>query len=51
MPNVLRALDWIAQYGHRDGSSFVSYFQESYKGIANQGWKDSADSVVHRNGE
>jgi glycogen debranching enzyme len=51
MPNVLRALDWIAQYGHRDGSSFVSYFQESSKGIANQGWKDSADSVVHRSGE
>jgi glycogen debranching enzyme len=51
MPNVLRALDWIEQYGHRDGSPFVSYFLESSKGITNQGWKDSADSVVHRNGE
>jgi glycogen debranching enzyme len=51
MPNVLRALDWIAQYGHRDGGHFVSYFLESSKGIANQGWKDSADSIVNRSGE
>lgn len=50
MPTALRALDWIEKYGCRDGGAFVSYFQESAKGIANQGWKDSADSVVHRDG-
>ncbi|QHW33775.1 amylo-alpha-1,6-glucosidase [Paenibacillus rhizovicinus] len=50
MPNALRALDWIDEYGHREGGKFVAYFQESSKGIANQGWKDSADSVVHRDG-
>ncbi|RKP46712.1 amylo-alpha-1,6-glucosidase [Cohnella endophytica] len=50
MPNVLSALDWIEQYGEREGSLFTSYFKESEKGIANQGWKDSADSVVHRDG-
>ncbi|WP_059104321.1 amylo-alpha-1,6-glucosidase [Shouchella shacheensis] len=47
---VARALSWIDEYGDRDGDSFLEYHQESAKGIANQGWKDSADSVVHRNG-
>ncbi|MFB5675917.1 glycogen debranching N-terminal domain-containing protein [Paenibacillus terreus] len=45
------ALLWIDRYGDRDGDQFVEYHQESSKGIANQGWKDSADSVVHRNGD
>ncbi|MEH7238729.1 amylo-alpha-1,6-glucosidase [Bacillus sp. JJ1562] len=49
--NVRRALDWIDQYGDRDGDLFVEYHQESSKGIANQGWKDSSDSVVHRSGD
>lgn len=49
--NIEAALEWIDQYGDRDGDGFVEYHQESSKGIANQGWKDSADSVVHRNGD
>lgn len=49
--NVEAALTWIDQYGDRDGDLFVEYHQESSKGIANQGWKDSGDSIVHRNGE
>lgn len=49
--NVDAALKWIDQYGDRDGDLFVEYHQESSKGIANQGWKDSGDSIVHRNGE
>lgn len=44
-------VSWIDEYGDRDGDLFVEYHQESAKGIANQGWKDSDDSVVHRNGE
>ncbi|ARI76279.1 amylo-alpha-1,6-glucosidase [Halobacillus mangrovi] len=50
-PNVESAIEWIDQYGDRDGDGFIEYHQESSKGIANQGWKDSADSIVHRNGE
>ncbi|MCP3761688.1 amylo-alpha-1,6-glucosidase [Domibacillus sp. A3M-37] len=50
-PNVEAALQWIDQYGDRDGDGFVEYHQESEKGIANQGWKDSGDSIVHRNGD
>ncbi|WP_026688865.1 amylo-alpha-1,6-glucosidase [Alteribacter aurantiacus] len=49
--NVERALEWIDSYGDRDGDLFVEYHQESSKGIANQGWKDSGDSIVHRNGD
>lgn len=45
------ALNWIDQYGDRDGDLFVEYHQESSKGMANQGWKDSGDSIVHRDGE
>ncbi|UTE78742.1 amylo-alpha-1,6-glucosidase [Rossellomorea sp. KS-H15a] len=49
--NVKSALKWIDQYGDRDGDLFLEYHQESSKGIANQGWKDSGDSIVHRNGD
>jgi glycogen debranching enzyme len=49
--NVEAALTWIDEYGDRDGDGFVEYHQESSKGIANQGWKDSGDSIVHRNGD
>lgn len=48
--NVEDALTWIDQYGDRDGDGFVEYHQEASKGIANQGWKDSGDSIVHRDG-
>ncbi|HEY1213352.1 MAG TPA: amylo-alpha-1,6-glucosidase, partial [Bryobacteraceae bacterium] len=51
MPNIERALNWIDTYGDADGDRFVEYYQKSSKGIANQGWKDSGDSVVHRNGD
>ncbi|MGE8203001.1 glycogen debranching N-terminal domain-containing protein [Heyndrickxia sp. NPDC080065] len=49
--HIESALNWIDQYGDRDGDGFVEYYQESAKGIANQGWKDSGDSIVHRNGD
>ena len=51
LPHIRRALEWIDKYGSRDGSGgFVAYSQQSEKGIANQGWKDSGNSVVHRDG-
>ncbi|MBB5323934.1 glycogen debranching enzyme [Anoxybacillus tepidamans] len=49
--NIDAAFMWIDQYGDRDGDLFVEYHQQSAKGIANQGWKDSGDSIIHRNGE
>jgi glycogen debranching enzyme len=50
LPNIEAALGWIDQYGDRDGDGYVEYYQESSKGCANQGWKDSGDSLVHRDG-
>ncbi len=49
-PNIERALDWIDQYGDRDGDGFVEYGRRNENGLANQGWKDSFDSVFHADG-
>ncbi|HEV2961727.1 MAG TPA: amylo-alpha-1,6-glucosidase [Candidatus Angelobacter sp.] len=50
-PHARRALEWIDQYGDLDGDGFVEYLRRSPKGLANQGWKDSWDANVHRDGE
>jgi glycogen debranching enzyme len=49
-PNIRRALDWIDKYGDRDGDGFVEYERYSESGLAQQGWKDSHDSVFYRDG-
>ena len=50
MPAAYRALDWIDKYGDLDGDGFVEYLRRSPKGLANQGWKDSWDANMHRDG-
>ncbi len=50
-PNIVRALDWIDQYGDVDGDGFVEYARHSHKGLVQQGWKDSNDSIFHADGE
>jgi glycogen debranching enzyme len=49
-PNILAALDWIQNYGDHDQDGLVEYRAKSGKGLVQQGWKDSADSVFHRDG-
>jgi glycogen debranching enzyme len=49
-PAVERALEWIDRFGDVDGDGYVEYRSRSERGIANQGWKDSFDSVCHRDG-
>ena len=49
-PNIKRALHWMDDYGDCDGDGFVEYEQHSSKGLVQQGWKDSHDSVFHANG-
>ena len=49
-PNIERAIDWIDKYGDRDGDGFVEYGRRNENGLANQGWKDSFDSVYHADG-
>jgi glycogen debranching enzyme len=49
-PNICRALQWIDQYGDKDGDGFVEYARYTEQGLAQQGWKDSNDSVFHSDG-
>lgn len=49
-PNALAALAWIDAYGDADGDGFVEYRHKGDRGLVNQGWKDSHDSVVHPDG-
>jgi len=50
-PNIEAALTWIDKYGDRDGDGFVEYYRVSDNGLTNQGWKDSADSIMHADGQ
>ncbi|MFI5707576.1 glycogen debranching N-terminal domain-containing protein [Kribbella sp. NPDC051620] len=45
LPNLQRALAWIRDYADPDGDGFLEYIDETGHGLANQGWKDSRDSV------
>ena len=49
-PNILAALEWIDRYGDKDGDGFVEYARQTDHGLVQQGWKDSNDSVFHRDG-
>ena len=48
--NIESALSWVDHYGDVDGDGFVEYEQKSKKGLLQQGWKDSHDSVFHKDG-
>src|SRR5690606_5334879 len=49
-PHIEAALTWIDRFGDRDGDGFVEYDRQTPEGLANQGWKDSHDSVFHADG-
>ena len=49
-PSIIAALEWIDRYGDADGDGFVEYSQRSPRGLTQQGWKDSQDSVFHADG-
>ncbi|OQP66185.1 amylo-alpha-1,6-glucosidase [Niastella populi] len=49
--NILLALEWIRSFGDMDGDGFVEYERKAESGLANQGWKDSHDSISHENGD
>jgi glycogen debranching enzyme len=50
-PNILAALEWIDNFGDRDGDGFVEYARRTEHGLVQQGWKDSNDSVFHSDGK
>ncbi len=49
-PHLEAALAWIEKDGDRDNDGFVEYGRQTEKGLANQGWKDSHDSIFHADG-
>src|SRR5262249_48213272 len=49
-PHVERALERIANYGDEEKNGYLWYRSESQKGLVNQGWKDSGDSIMNADG-
>jgi glycogen debranching enzyme len=49
-PNVRAALDWIDRHSMEDSHGFLRHSRNAEKGLINQGWKDSFDSVFHADG-
>jgi glycogen debranching enzyme len=45
------ALAWMRDHGDRDGDGYLEYETRSTLGLINQGWKDSADAVMHADGD
>jgi len=50
LPAMERALAWMVDYGDGDGDGFLDYHDDFGRGLANQGWKDSDDSVRFADG-
>jgi glycogen debranching enzyme len=51
LPAMTAALEWMDGDGDADGDGFLEYLDATGRGLANQGWKDSGDSVQWRDGE
>jgi glycogen debranching enzyme len=49
-PHLRAAIGWIETYGDSDGDGLIDYARGAASGLANQGWKDSQDSVFHSDG-
>ncbi len=41
----------MEKYGDLDGDGFLEYQRESGSGLTNQGWKDSWDAIMYKNGD
>lgn len=51
LPNLEAALAWMRDFGDSDGDGLLEYVDETGRGLSNQGWKDSGDSVQWRTGD
>ncbi len=49
-PAINKAFDWISRYGDETGDGYLQYSAKSKKGLGNQGWKDSGDSIMNADG-
>ena len=50
LPALRAALDCVREYGDSDGDGLLEYIDHSGHGLANQGWKDSGDSIRFADG-
>ena len=48
--SLLLALEWVRRHGDLNGDGFIEYKSRSARGIRNQGWKDSINSVCWQDG-
>jgi len=48
--NIGAALQWMQTSGDPDQDGFLDYARKTDAGLINQGWKDSHDSIFHRDG-
>lgn len=51
LPHADAAMQWVHDFGDRDGDGYVEYQRSSDRGLVNQGWKDSWDGVQFASGE
>ena len=49
-PVLERALEWMTGPGRLGDDDYLRYVCRSSRGLANQGWKDSFDAVMHADG-
>ncbi|WP_025158941.1 glycogen debranching N-terminal domain-containing protein [Leifsonia aquatica] len=50
LPALEAALLWMRDHGDSDGDGFLEYRDTTGHGLANQGWKDSGDSIQWNDG-
>lgn len=48
--NVMLSLEWLDKYGDIDGDGFIEYHKKSERGLRNQNWRDSEDSMMFSDG-
>jgi glycogen debranching enzyme len=44
--NILKALNWLEEYGDKDKDLFLEYQRKNPKGLFHQGWKDSFEDCL-----
>ena len=49
-PSLRAATQWLETYGDSNGDGLIDYARAAQTGLANQGWKDSLDSIFHDDG-
>jgi glycogen debranching enzyme len=49
-PNARAALNWIDEFGDRDGDGYIEYQRRTNLGLDNQCWKDSWNSILFHDG-